>query len=158
MNESQHMWDPEWASNINEKINLIGFNSISELLKDMVGQSYAAVAERLGNTAPIQVIALQFREARINGNLREAAKDSLVRNLVEKLPNGWGIGVDADWKSVLALSSWTSEIEVTGGCEELEPILLSIAQAIRKLPPPEGWCPNSPNDPIIKRVFDSQWN
>ena len=51
------------------------------------------------------------------------------------------------------------ELEVSniGECEGLEPITMDIARALRALPPPTGWFPAGPDDPIIEAVFDSKW-
>jgi hypothetical protein len=157
MATTQHNWSWDWANRIENRARAIGYASLSELLADVPGEPYADVAKRLGDVAPIQVLAVQLREAKLTGRVRDAAKDSLVRNLVEQLPNGWGIGDNSDWQSVRALSSWSSELAVTGGCEELKPRLLAIARALRALPPPSGWIPSSPNDSIIERVFDAEW-
>lgn len=158
MTERKQIWLSDWADRIESRVHALGYSNLTELLGDMPGQPYGIVAERLGNVAPIQVISLQFRDARLSGRIRDAAKDSLVRNLNQQLPHGWGIGKNADWLSVRALSSWSSELQVTGGCEELKPTLLAIAQTLRELPPPDGWIPSSPHDPIIESVFDSNWN
>jgi hypothetical protein len=93
----------------------------------------------------------------LSGRVQDAAKDSLIRNLVEELPNGWGVGDNAKWKSILALSSWSSELEVTGGFVELSKILNAISDAIRTLPPPIGWLPKSPDDPILDAAFRKYW-
>lgn len=157
MIETQSTWSPDWADRIGSAIRSLGFDSLAEFLVSMPARPYSEIASHLGQVAPIQVIAVQFREAKSAGRVREAAKDSLCRNLVEQLPDGWGIGDKADWQSVRALSSWSSEVQVTGECEELKSTLLAVARALRELPPPHGWIPKGPDDSIIESVFDSQW-
>ena len=158
MTETHHKWSPDWVDRLGKKIQAFGYANVTDHLADMPGRPYGEIAERLGGVVPIQIISVQIREAKLAGRVREAAKDSLVRNLAEQLPNGWGAGENSDWQSVRALSSWSSELQVTGECEELKPKLLAIAQALRELPPPKGWTPSNPNDPIIENVFDSQWS
>ena len=34
---------------------------------------------------------------------------------------------------------------------------VSVAKALRDLPPPQGWIPEGPKDTIIESVFDCQW-
>lgn len=157
MNESHINWSSDSAKRLYDAVESLGFTNLSDFLASMPSQPYSEVAKRIGQVAPIQVIATQFREARSAGRIREAAKDCLCRNLAEKLPNGWGIGENADWQSVRALSSWSSEIQVTGECAELKPTLLAVGKALRDVQPPQGWTPITPADPIIESIFDSQW-
>jgi hypothetical protein len=152
MADSQHAWSQKWADRLERKVQELGYANLTDLLADLPARPYSELAQRLGDVAPIQIISVQFREARLTGRERDAAKDSLVRNLVEQLPNGWGIGEEAEWQAVRALSSWSSEIQVTGECEELKAKLLAVAHALRELPPPRG-----PDDPIIADVFESHW-
>ncbi len=158
MTETQHTWSPDWGEQIDDRARALGYADVTELLGNMPGQPYGVVADRLGGVAPIQIITVQFREAKRGGRIREAAKDSLVRNLNEQLPSGWGTGENAEWQSVRALASWSSELQVTGDCEELKSTLFAIAQALRGLPPPEGWVPRTPVDPIIECVFNAKWS
>lgn len=157
MTEPQTVWSKEWANRICDSVKALGFSSLTDLLASLPGCPYSDIANRLGEIAPIQVIALQFREAKLAGTVREAAKDGLCRNLVEQLPNGWGSGEKSEWQSIRALSAWSSEIQVTGECEELKPILLAVSKAIRGLPPPQGWIPSGPDDSILESVFQSHW-
>lgn len=156
MTDAHHPWSPDWPDQVESKARALGFANLTELLAGMPARPYGEVANRLG-VVPMQVLAVQYREAGLTGRIRDAAKDSLARNLVQKLPNGWGMGEDADWQAVHALSSWSSGIQVTGGRPDLRPMLLRIANALRTLPPPQGWVPCGPSDPIIEYVFESEW-
>jgi hypothetical protein len=157
MLETQSTWSPNWSGRIRNTVRSLGFANLTECLASMPSQPYGEIARRLGNVAPIQIIALQFQEAKSSGRLREAAMDSLCRNLVEQLPEGWGVGENAEWQSVRALSSWTSEVQVTGECQEFKSTLLAVATAFREMPPPRGWIPHGPDDSIIESIFDSRW-
>ena len=157
MTQTEQTWQRDWPNALREAVHSLGFSSLTDALAAMPGRPYGEVANRLGNVAPIQVIAIQFREARQSGRVRDAAKDSLCRNLVERLPNGWRVGEKSDWQSVLALSSWSSEIKVTGECPELESTLFAVSSALRATPPPTGWIPLGPHDRIIESAFDLHW-
>jgi hypothetical protein len=157
MNELQHNWSPDWKGRISDSVQVLGFSNLTDLLAAMPSRPYGDIATLLGNFAPIQIISVQFQEAKLAGKVRDAAKDSLCRNLVEKLPKGWGNGENSEWKSVMALSGWSSEIQVTGGCEELRPILMAVSDALCELPPPKGWSPKGPDDLLIESVFQSHW-
>ena len=150
-------WSPDWGDRIDYAIRTLGFASLTDFLASMPTRPYSEVARLLGQIAPIQIVAVQFQEAKSAGRVRAAAKDSLCRNLLEQLPDGWGVGKNAEWQAVRALSSWSSDIQVTGKCEELEQKLLGIAKALHDMPPPQGWIPNGPEDPVIESIFNLRW-
>lgn len=157
MTQSDHIWLPNWNNRVFQAVRELGFPSLAAFLAKVPSLPYDQVAKRLGHFAPIQIIDAQFQEARELNCVRAAAMDSICRELAEELPEGWGIGEEADWRSIHALSSWTSEIIVTGECEELRYQLRAISTALRALPPPIGWLPGGPDDPIIVAIFDSTW-
>jgi hypothetical protein len=118
--QTTRTWSSGWKANIALRLRDLGYASLTDLLTVMPCQSYADIAERLGpNVAPIQVIAIQFEEAKSTLSVRQAAKDSLCRNINEQLPHGWGRGRDSNWNSIMALSGCSSEIIATGQCPEL---------------------------------------
>lgn len=157
MHHNDANWSQESLGRIDQAIQTLGFANLSQFLALVPARPYGEISKQLGDVAPIQIIAVQFQEAKAAGRIRDAAKDSLCRNLVEQLPNGWQKGENADWQTVRALSSWTSEIQVTGECEELKSTLLNVAKCLREVPPPTGWIPTGPDDPIIGAAFDKGW-
>lgn len=159
MTQQSHPFAPGWADRISEKAKSLGFGSLCDFLANVPSVPYKEVARRLGvAVAPLQIVSVQFRESRTQKRVREAAKDCLCRNIVQELPDGWGTGANANWQSILALSSWSSSIEVTGECDYLHAILKSIANSLMHVnPPPSGWLPIGSNDPVIMEVFDACW-
>ena len=158
MDNPEHMWHPNWSERLQDKVRTTGFRNLGDLLARMPAQPYESVAQLLGtNVAPIQIVSLQFEEARAGNALRHAAIDCLCRNLCEQLPLGWGRGENSDFRNGLALSSWITEIEVTGKCPHLAPRLLAIAKDIRASSPPDGWKPVDTADPLINAVFAKHW-
>jgi hypothetical protein len=156
--DAAHTWSPDWVENIANRTHELGFRNLTELLASMPGRPYAEVAERLGpSLEPIQIIAVQYKEAKDAGLIRKAAQDSICRRIKEHLPDGWGIGAKAEWQAIRALSSWSSNFKATAECEYLEPTLTAILIAFRDSPPPNQWRPSGPNDPIIQTVFDANW-
>lgn len=128
-----------------------------QFLESMPCQPYAVVAGRLGaSVAPIQVILQQFKEAKIRNRVRDAAKDCLIRNIIEEFPNGSG-GGNFSWKLISALSSWQSEVTVTGCCTDVENTVRSIAKALHANPPIDGWRPHHLNDSYIDDLFIRFW-
>ncbi len=157
MPELPHSFSPDCGTRLQNYLRAEGLSSLSELLASHPNRTYSEIASLVGKVAPIQLIAIQFQEAKKTGRTQDAVKDCLVRNLNEQLPKGWGVGEKAEWKSVLALSSWSSEVKVTGDCDYLDATLFAIVKSLRALPPPTGWTPLGINDPIIGTIFDSCW-
>ena len=154
-NNEPHTWHPDWQNGVVRAAQAKGFNTLISFLASMPNRPYADVAAALGgHIAPIQIVSVQYQEARSPDALRDAAKDALCRNIVEKLPQGFGTGEDAAFKWVLALTSWGSELQVTGGHPELRPTIRRIQD---KLKPAQGWLPLGPDDPVIAQVFDTYW-
>lgn len=152
------IWHGPWADRVAQSVRRLGFGSMPQFLGTMPARPWAEVARCLGDhIAPIQIVSVLYAEAKPLGKIRDAAKDALCREIVEELPDGWGVSENADWKAALALGTWTSNIMVTGQCPELEPILDRIVDRIRDNPPPAGWRPSGPDDPLITSIFDAEW-
>jgi hypothetical protein len=158
MESNVHTWSPDWIRNLTLATQAIGYADVTSLLAAMPGKPYREIAQALGSTfAPIQIIRLQYDEAKRRGMLRDAAKDALTRNLVEALPAGWGTGENTEWSAILGLSSWSSELQVSGACPELKPVIDEVINTLRRYRIPRGWRPTHPNDPIIAEVFNNAW-
>jgi hypothetical protein len=156
--QSRHPWEPNWEQRLTSSVQSLGYADLTALLASMPLRAYSEVAQRIGpRVAPIQVISMQFEEARARNTVRDAAMDSLCRNIIEELPNGWATGERAEWKAILALSSWSSEVQSTGRSPELKPVVHRIADHFRSQPPPTGWLPTGPDDPFIVSAFDECW-
>ena len=151
-------WGPGWEEGLLARLGELGFGSVLSFLDSLPARPYREVAARLGGGfAPIQLIVGQYREAKAAGRVRHAAMDSLCRVLVEQFPSGWATGENPDWKTILALSTWISELTVTGALPELKAFADAVAEAIRRNPPSAGWAPSGPEDPVLVAVFARGW-
>lgn len=152
-----------WESHMNiplrivQQLRSLGFDSLQEHLAAMSGQPYRNVAARFDDFVFIQMIGMQFEEARRNSAIREAAMDCLCRNIAEAFPDGWNTGDNPEWGVVSALSSWMSEVQVTGRCPELRPRLLAVATALRGIGPNVGWLPENNEDGVLREAFNQGW-
>jgi hypothetical protein len=156
----RRVWSDEWPERILGWCQAQGYGSVSAFLAAHPAAPYYDLSKVPGlEAAPIQLIALQFKEARKLGTVRDAARDCLCRTIVEKFPEGWGRNPDARWRQTLALSTWNSDlIGAGGGMPELEPVADAIMLDIGKTTvPPDGWLPKSGDDPLIREVFDRHW-
>src|SRR5262249_16186394 len=154
--DAEHTWSPDWQDRLLDRVRSLGYSKISVLLAAMPSRPYVEIARRLGsNVPPIQVLAVQFREAKAEGTVREAAKDSLAPRITDELPGGWGIGENAEYRMASALADWASSVTVSGECDDLEPTINGIMRSFRA---PTGWLPNGPDDPIIEAAFSGLWS
>ena len=154
----ENLWQENWEQTIQDKIEQLGFNTFLDYLLTVPSQPYKNVANLLGiNAAPIQLIAVQYDVAKKNGEVREAAMDSLCRNIIERLPNRWNEGDNPEQIQIKALSGWASEIMVTGDLLKLEPILNKVIEVLRLTEIPDEWKPTGIDDPIILNAFNEAW-
>jgi len=157
MSEAVHKWAHNFEDRVVAAAVKLGFSKLAEFLASVPGVPYCIAAHRLGGFPPIQVVVAQFREARQCGTVREAAQDSLVREIAEFLPNGWGIATNTEFQRARALASWSSSVKVTGRCEACAPQVRAISDALWSLSIPIEWKPSGPNDPIIESLFEQHW-
>ncbi len=81
--------------------------------------------------------------------------DSLVRDLNYYLPDGWPEEPNRHFKLAHACTVWFVRLKMAH--EELETVADNVESALRELPPPVGWKPASPNDPLIEAAFARCW-
>ena len=86
MIETQKNWSPDWADRIAGAIQSLGFSSLTELLASMPARPYGEIAGHLGKVVPIQVIAIQFREAKLAGGVREFFPERTSSGMQTKNP------------------------------------------------------------------------
>lgn len=155
------MWDNGWQERLENRLAELGHDSLSSLLASHPGETYESMAALLGNEshapAPIQLISVQYAEARRAGTVRHAAMDALCRVLRERFPEGWGTGDNVEFRTVSALSGWSSEILETGQQPQLESVLDAVIDAMTATPPAPGWLPASTSDSYIDRIFEISW-
>lgn len=148
-------WAQDWPSNVTQAVQSLGYCDLTDFLQSMPAKPYSAVVATLKSRfAPAQIVSVQYREARQSGTVRNAAKDALCRHIVKRLPEGWSQKENAEYERVSALVDWSTEMQVTGGCSELEGLLKTFR---RSFTAPEGWIPTGPDDPVITEAFDKYW-
>jgi hypothetical protein len=118
-------------------------------------EPYLDLARRLADVAGLQLSRLQFDEAAGNDNLRSAAMDCFAREVVEHLNVGWAHGPRSDSRAASVYAHWISAIERVR--PEARPIAMAVWKALKDQPPPAGWLPTGPEDPIIVKAFALGW-
>lgn len=160
-------WTGDWRKRVLERVREMGYQSVSDYLKARPGVPYLDLAEELsrplaggeyGDVAAVQIEELQYLEAESEGKLREAAMDSLVRILRDRLgQGGWNEGAGADFKRAWAYASWSGLVSRCGEDRVAEAYADKTWEALKELSPPRGWLPSSPEDPYVVAAFNKGW-
>jgi hypothetical protein len=119
--------------------------------------SVVELAKRLNRGASaIGITKASYREAAGQGVVRDLAKNMLIREILFRFSDGWTSA--SNIHPLVTIGRWYSEIAEHAG----EPRFGQYAeQIIRSLaidnPPPEGWRPQYPSDPLIDELFRCHW-
>ena len=153
-------WDGDWQMRLRSRLDALGFGTLGAFLHAKPGVSYVTLAKELGDTnvAAMQLYGEHIRMAKKEDLLRAAAADCLVRFLVEHVKRGWGRGRYFTLNLASALGDWRSVMNQFGGNDDfLNERLDRVAEALKRLHPPDGWIPSGPGDQMISRAFQQGW-
>jgi hypothetical protein len=151
-------WQSGWGARLADHLRSAGYRDVLEFMKDNPGKPYKTLAKMLGpDVAPIQLSSVFLRTALAAGKFREAAYDSLIRELTDQLREGWGGGPNPDFPPARAWSAWITSLTVEAGVPSIEPVAMSVWEELKKDPPPLGWKPGNDADEVIRRAFDVGW-
>ena len=152
-NEPSPAWLGDWQNRILERIREKGYKSYLDYLADRPGRTYDELSRELERDDDIAPVQLSVMHARLvePGGRREAILDSLARSLRGALRKGWGLG--RYWESDVAgqLAFWS----VAWG---RAPELYALEEALRSIPPEEGWIPKDGNDPVLREAARRAWD
>jgi hypothetical protein len=150
-------WHGNWKSRILARLRTQGYARLTDYLRQQTAVPSIDVAELLGkdDVAALQVEWLAFEEAVEHGEFREAAIDSLLREIAYHLPGGWKKEAKGDFETAGVWAGWITRLE------EYSPTVSPLARAVwNKLlaaQPPAGWKPQSAEDGLIVRAFNEAW-
>ena len=100
------------------------------------------------------LISVIYEEAQKAGRVRQVAKDLLYRYILTEYPNGWGTSTEN--APDIGISFWWHDIRRL--VPQKRPYAESIIRdLIMTNPPPEGWFPQGPDDPLLEELFDKHW-
>lgn len=157
MSADAPIWKGDWKRRLAERIAALGFQSLDHFLESRPHRTYEELASELGgDVAAIQLSSSQFAQANLIGRLREAAQDSLTRELWARLRRGWPSSTD-DWeRRAAAFAAWVSHIEVAAQAPELRGRLDAVWHVL-EAKARSGWLPKDPRDPLIDEAFQIGW-
>ena len=119
-----------------------------------IGVSLLVLAEELGpdDIAAVQLGSILVEEATRMNAIPHVLRDLFVRNLRERLPQGWKYPLDDESrvKVVGALVDWETELE-----DYLDkPATFTAGQDFVNAELPTGWLPAGPDDSVIVAFVD----
>jgi hypothetical protein len=138
----------------NEALRQVGCSAL-EFLATHPGLSKYKLAKQLRTGAWGLIIAL-YAEAVREGKVRQTAKDLLIREILNRYPDGWTSSDDVG--PSVNLGVWRYEVKKgVRDAESWKHATAIFRQLTRDHPPPEGWKPQVQEDPLINELFDRYW-
>ena len=149
-------WRGPWKVRLYERVRERGYTSLTAFAEARPSASLVALAEELGadDVNAVQVFSGLVAEAEQSPRrLLRLIRGQLVREMSESLPNGWPAVMDDSARFAVAetLSTWSAFTP--------EPQYERVSRAGDALlanPPPPGWRPLGPDDPILLALLPDE--
>lgn len=148
--------DEMFLARARNALNDAGFSAL-EFLSTNPGLSKVELAKLLNRGASAIGLIMAIYEEAVQGDaVRETAKDLLLRQIRYEFPDGWSSAGNVH--PAIKVGSWRRMIKSYVPDPQCGRFASDI---IRHLaidhPPPEGWKPESQEDPLIEELFDRYW-
>ncbi len=152
------LWEPGWEERLSAAILAKGYGSVLELLKVNPAITYADLTGVIGIPfAEVQLQYLANEEAVREGCLFWVARDIFARKVVEHFPEGWRIGDAYESPRLSCLGDWGSTVLWATDEPSVRQAVMGITRSISHDPPPPGWMPAGPDDPLIVKRMAEFW-
>lgn len=150
MTVNEQTWRGDWLSRIYERVQSLGFDSVTAFAEAKPTDTLLQLAAALGDdVAAIQLEGILFSEAEKSGRFDRFARGLLVRSIRQWMPAGWNSSEQFELARADAFASWA----VTMRKFQDTPHIDGVWNVMRSLDVPDGWLPQGPNDPVIDRVL-----
>ncbi len=146
-------WSGDWHGRILERVRERGFETLTEYASDRAGVSLVSLADELGpDIAAAQLRGVLLEEAVRRNTVPRLLRDLFVRELRDRLPQGWNYPLDDESRSEIAgaLAHWETELKDHLDDERT----FAAGQALLDAELPSGWLPDGPDDPVIVAFVD----
>lgn len=145
-------WQGNWIARLYERVRERGYDSVTAFAEDRPTASLVALAEELGpdDVAGVQVFKGLVAEAERHKRLTRLVRGQLVRELYERLPNGWPAALEGEARTevAIALGQWFAYTPDTHQ-ERVD----RAGDALFANPPPAGWRPLGPDDELLRTLL-----
>jgi hypothetical protein len=147
-------WSGDWHGRILERVHQRGFETVTQYTDQHPGVSLLVLADELGqdDVAAAQIQSILVEEAIRTRTVPRVLCDLLVRELRDRLPQGWKYPLDDESRSEVAgaFAGWKTELE-----EHLDRhAALAAGKDLLNAELPTGWLPEGPEDPVIVAFVD----
>jgi hypothetical protein len=140
------IWRGDWAGRVRQRVREKGFPDANAFGEAFPVASFLTLADMLGeDVAAAQLETVMKGDASLALTFDRFARSALVRHLHEYLPDGWG---SDDMGRASAYAHWGGSLEDT-----FDPERDAAWDRLEALPPPPGWLPAGPDDPILLEAF-----
>jgi len=142
-------WDGDWEGRIYARVRAQDYSSVTGFADARPTATYGELARELGDDVAVVQLETLLRDEAKKGRFTERfARTSLVRLLREHCSDGWGSGAAFAFRAARAFASWVSTLG-----DEYESAAERTWRLLKARPPAEGWCPDDPDDSLLKAVF-----
>ena len=148
-------WQGNVKARLYERVRERGYDSLTAFAEARPTASLVALADELGpdDIAAVQVFSGLVAEAERSREVTRLVRGQLVRELSERLPNGWPAVLDDAnrFKVAMALGSWFAYTPETHR-ERVD----RVSDALLATPPPPGWRPLGPDDELLRTLLPDE--
>ena len=142
----------DWRSALLARVQAQGARDVTEWARTRPSATFRELASLLGDgIAPIRLEQRMREEAEDSQTLDQFARDCFVRQVRQRLPDGWGVGANHDFREAQAFASWAAALGE--GYDESKAALLRALKVVGAVP--TGWVPEGPCDPVISALFSA---
>nr|WP_239578755.1 NUDIX hydrolase [Archangium primigenium] len=138
-----------------ERARACGYNSLTAFAEARPTASLVALAEELGqgDIAAVQVFSGLVAEAERSRRVTRLVRGQLVRELSQHLPLGWPPVLDGETRFDVAhaLARWGTYTPDTH-----QERVSRVGDALMNTPPPPGWRPLGPDDPLLLTLLPDE--
>ena len=135
---------------IQERVRAKGFASLLDFTETRPRATFLDLANDLGveDVAAVQIEWLLKDEALNRNCFERFARATLVREMYDELPQGWGVGEKADFRRAGVYAGWCDTLG-----QEYDDATDRVWDALKRLGPPVGWLPADADDPLVVKAF-----
>ncbi|OJH34039.1 NUDIX hydrolase [Cystobacter ferrugineus] len=141
-------WEGNVKARVYERVGERGYDSLTAFAEARPTASLMALADELGpdDIVAVQVFSGLVAEAEQSRRVTRLVRGQLVRELSQRLPNGWPAVLDDAnrLKVAVALARWSTYTPATH-----EERVKKTGDALLATPPPPGWRPLGPDDELL---------
>ncbi|WP_075207623.1 NUDIX hydrolase [Archangium violaceum] len=148
-------WEGNVKARLYERVRQRGYDSLTAFAEARPTASLLELADELGpdDIAAVQVFSGLVAEAERSRRVTRLVRGQLVRELSQRLPDGWPAVLDDEnrLKVAVALARWGTYTPETH-----EQHVERAKAALRASPPPPGWRPLGPDDELLLTLLPDE--